>query len=309
MWRAAPLSQVSADKPGHEHPLFYCLDHVSAVVGTGPGDGLVWRMATENGEARQSSSCASIASEASQLHSILGTSAVEQRPQRNDDPGRVIGHTEVRPIEMVARPRRLPPFVQIEPIVRRDLASVGVHGINRHGGDLGAVGQYDDRTVLMHVESLMFVVGISALGWFILCVPVKLALPTCHYRARLGHFRTFAERTVDTRVSTMGRGPQGSWLLPSPYNCLRDPHGLPNRSNRRPAVKLVAQVECFTHPVAEYVIVGTGKDPVVRIVTRDHHRRLPFTLVLDFVLVPARQEGSPNSRFVSSTATHPHSLR
>ena len=52
-------------------------------------------------------------------------------------------------------------------------------------------GNTTDRTVLMHVESLMFVVGLSALGWFILRVPVKRALPTCHYRARLGHFRTF----------------------------------------------------------------------------------------------------------------------
>ena len=224
-----------------------------------------------------------MATEAPHLHSIMGTTAIEQRPQRNDDPGRVFGDTEVRPIEMVVRPWRLPPFVQIQPIVRRDLASVGVPGIKRHGGDLGAVGQYDDRTVLMYIKPLMFVVGISALGWFILRVPVKLALQTCDYRARLGHFRIFAERTVVTRVSTMGRGPQRSWLLPSPYNCLRDPHGLPNRSDRRPAVKLVAEVECFTHPVAEYVIVGTGQDPVARIVTRDHHRRLQFAPELDFV--------------------------
>ena len=32
-------------------------------------------------------------------------------------------------------------------------------------------------------------------------------------------------------------------------------------------MKLVTEVECFTHPVAEYVIVGTGQDPVARIVT------------------------------------------
>jgi len=62
--------------------------------------------------------------------------------------------------------------------------------------------------------------------------------------------------------------------LSSPYKCLRDIHGVPSRSDRRPAVKFVAEVERITDPETECVIVGTGQNPIARIVTRGHDRRL-----------------------------------
>jgi len=80
--------------------------------------------------------------------------------------------------------------------------------------------------------------------------------------------------TVGARVSAIGTSPQGSWLLSSPYKCLRDIHGFPGRGDRRSAVKFVAEVNRFTDPETECVIVGTGQNPIARIVTRGHDRRL-----------------------------------
>jgi hypothetical protein len=39
-------------------------------------------------------------------------------------------------------------------------------------------------------------------------------------------------------------------------------------------VKFVAEVERITDPETECVIVGTGQNPIARIVTRGHDRRL-----------------------------------
>jgi hypothetical protein len=39
-------------------------------------------------------------------------------------------------------------------------------------------------------------------------------------------------------------------------------------------VKFVAEVERFTDPEAECVIVGTGQKPITRVVTQGHDRRL-----------------------------------
>jgi hypothetical protein len=40
-------------------------------------------------------------------------------------------------------------------------------------------------------------------------------------------------------------------------------------------VELVAEIECFADPMAELVIVETGKDPVPGIVRRGHEKTLP----------------------------------
>jgi hypothetical protein len=62
--------------------------------------------------------------------------------------------------------------------------------------------------------------------------------------------------------------------LSSPYECLREIHGIPGRGYRRTAVKFVAEVERFTDPGAEGVIVRTGQDPIARKVARAHFCRL-----------------------------------
>jgi hypothetical protein len=87
-----------------------------------------------------------VAPEATDLHPFAETSPLEQGPQ-GDDVGRIIGDTEVRPVEVTMRPRRLPIVIKIEPVVRWLFTDVGVRGIESYGGDPGAVGQYDHRTV------------------------------------------------------------------------------------------------------------------------------------------------------------------
>jgi len=139
----APLSQALADKADNKGLLFSRLDSINAVVGADPADGLNWRVATKNSEACQGSSCSSMATEATHLHPTLGTSPVERRPQPGHDLGRIIGDTEVRPIKVIVSPRWLPPFVQIEAIVRRHLADIRVSGVKRNGSHLGAVRQDD----------------------------------------------------------------------------------------------------------------------------------------------------------------------
>jgi hypothetical protein len=81
-------------------------------------------------------------------------------------------------------------------------------------------------------------------------------------------------RTLGTGVSAIGISPPRSWLFSSPYKCLRDIHVVPSRRDRRPAVKFVAEVERFTDSETECVIVGTGQNPIARIVTRGHGKRL-----------------------------------
>jgi hypothetical protein len=80
--------------------------------------------------------------------------------------------------------------------------------------------------------------------------------------------------TVGTGVSAIGISPPGNWLLSAPYKCLRDIHGVPSRCDRRSAVKFVAKVERFTDSETKCVIVGTGQNPIARIATRGHDRRL-----------------------------------
>ena len=79
---------------------------------------------------------------------------------------------------------------------------VGVRGIERHGGDLGAVGQYDHRTVSMHFKSLVRVVGVSALGHFKVQVPVHLAFGASHDRTCVDHFLILAARGSSTGTTT-----------------------------------------------------------------------------------------------------------
>jgi hypothetical protein len=136
--------QASAGESHNERFLLSGLDSFDAVVGTDPGDGLARRMAAQDGEAGQGSSGPPVTTEAADLHPFPGTSPGQHGSQSRDDLSRIVGDTEVWPVEVIVRPRRLPPIVQIEPVIRRLVPGVGVRGIERHGGDFGAVRQDDD---------------------------------------------------------------------------------------------------------------------------------------------------------------------
>jgi hypothetical protein len=123
--------------------LFGGLDGGGTVVGAHPSDRLAARMAGQDSKAGQGSSGAPVSPEATDLHLFAGTSPLEHGFQGDDDVSRIIGDTEIGPVQVVVRPRRLPFVIKIEPVVRCLFTDVGVHGIERNGGDLGAVRQYD----------------------------------------------------------------------------------------------------------------------------------------------------------------------
>src|ERR1019366_8618345 len=104
------LARVSSSRQvRHKRFLIGRLDSFGAVVGADPGDGLVRRVAAQDGEAGQSRSGASVASEATDLHSFPGTSPGEHGSQSSDNLSRIVRDAEVRPVEVIVGPRRLPP--------------------------------------------------------------------------------------------------------------------------------------------------------------------------------------------------------
>jgi len=88
----------------------------------------------------------------------------------------------------------MPLAIEIEPEVRRLIAGIGVGGIEGHRGDLGTVGQGNQRTVAMHLKVLVIVIEVGALSWFIIYVPMPLALraiqnhPCHHASGGLTHY-------------------------------------------------------------------------------------------------------------------------
>jgi hypothetical protein len=118
--------------------------------------------------------------ETTDFHLFPGAGAVEKGPQRGDDQGRVGGHTEVWPVEVIVGPGRPPPVVKVKPVVGLPVARVRVDCVERHGSDLGAVGQGDGITVPVRFELAMLVTGVSALGWLSAQVPVHLMFGARH---------------------------------------------------------------------------------------------------------------------------------
>jgi hypothetical protein len=126
-----------------------------------------------------------MAPETTDFHLFPSASTVEKGPQRGDDQGRVGGDTEVRPVEVIVHPGRLPPVVEVKAVVGLLVTRVRGDRVERHGSDLGTVGQGDCITVPVHFELAMEVTGVSALGWLSAQVPVHLTFSACHDHAGL----------------------------------------------------------------------------------------------------------------------------
>jgi hypothetical protein len=139
-----------------------------------------------------------VALEAAHVHPFPGPSPLEHGSQGSDDVGCIIGNTQVRPVEVVVSPRRPPLAINIESVVRRLFTDVGIRDIERDGGDLGAVGQYDHGAVSMHFKLLVRVVRVRALGRLMVQVPVHLAFGARHYRVCVDHFLILAGRGSST---------------------------------------------------------------------------------------------------------------
>ena len=111
--------RLSADKFDNERFLFGGLDSVATVVGADSSDRLAARIASQDSEAGQGRSGSPMAPEATDLHPLPSTSPLEHGSQGSDDVGRIIGDTQVRPVEVVEGPRRLPLVIKIKPPVVR----------------------------------------------------------------------------------------------------------------------------------------------------------------------------------------------
>lgn len=94
-------------------------------------------------------------SQAADLDPLARTRPVEHRSESGEDRRRALRNPEIRPVEVVVGPWRLPPVIQIEPEVGVTVTGVGIVGVERHGRDGCAVGKDDDGTVSMQSHLLM----------------------------------------------------------------------------------------------------------------------------------------------------------
>jgi len=117
------------------------LDRTLAVLRANPADRVVRRLTAEAGETGERGPRAAVASVAADLDPLAAPSPVQQRLEHLDDRRRIVGDTEVRPVEELARPRRPPPLVEVQPEVRRYLTGVRIDAAEGHGHQPRAVGK------------------------------------------------------------------------------------------------------------------------------------------------------------------------
>lgn len=206
-------------EPGDERFLVGGFDCLRAVVSADPGDRVGSGMPGEDGENRQRCTGAPVAADAADFHLFPGAGMVDHGAQRGEDQGRVGGDAEVWPVEVIVDPRRLPPAVEIEPVAGLPVTGVGVDRIERHGSDLGAVGQADRAAVQVHFGLPVLVIGVCALGWLSAQKPVHLLFGACHDHAGLGHLHpkpcTSASQPPGWH-STVSCGPPTAGALTAP---------------------------------------------------------------------------------------------
>lgn len=156
------LVSGSADETADEGFLLLCLDRTIAVLPADPADGVIWWLATEDGETGKCSPRATVPAVAADLDALTPPSAAEQRLQHLADHNRVVGHAEVRPVEALVGPRWLPSVVEVQTEVGLIVAGIGIGTAEGHRGELRAVGKYDAAAVKVRLELLMIVAGVLA---------------------------------------------------------------------------------------------------------------------------------------------------
>jgi hypothetical protein len=79
---------------------------------------------------------------------------------------------------VIVGPRRIPLWVEIQTEIGSLVTGIRIPGVKRNGGDVGAIGQHEGRSVDVQVKPLMVVVRDSALCRFVVLIPVEFALRT-----------------------------------------------------------------------------------------------------------------------------------
>src|SRR6187431_2297263 len=122
--RQSTSGEESDGEVAGEGFLLVGFDRTFAVCGSDPADGVVWRLAAEDGKASQRGTGATMAAVTADLDALTGPGPVKQRLERSDNRNWIAGDTEVRPVEVVVGPRRPPPLVEVQPKIGRHVAGI-----------------------------------------------------------------------------------------------------------------------------------------------------------------------------------------
>ena len=88
-----------------------------------------------------------MASETTQLNSLPGASAFQQRSQGGHHGSNIAGHAEIGPVEVIVGPRRFPLRVEIQTEIRSPVVGVGIPDVKRNGSDFGPVRQHNNGSM------------------------------------------------------------------------------------------------------------------------------------------------------------------
>jgi hypothetical protein len=145
-------SGLSKAESERERLLLRRLDRPRAVVGTNPSDRFRGRKADEDRQAREGRSGPSVTTDAAELDAFAGPSPLEHRDKHIPGSIWLSRDSEVGPVEMVVGPRRLPPRVQVEPVIGRFITPIRVGRVKGNRNQFSPVRQRDHRPVSVAVQ-------------------------------------------------------------------------------------------------------------------------------------------------------------
>jgi hypothetical protein len=126
-------SDLSKAESERERLLLRRLDRPRAVVGTNPSDRFRGREADEDRQAREGPTGPSVTTDAAEFDAFAGSSHLEHRDKRVPGSIWLSRDAKVGPVEMVVGPRRLPPRVQVEPVIGRFITPIRVGRVKGTG--------------------------------------------------------------------------------------------------------------------------------------------------------------------------------
>lgn len=165
-------------------------DRTFAVHGSDPADGFVWRLAAEDGKTGKRGTGATVAAVTANLDALTSPGSVKQRLKRSDNQNRIARDTEVGPVQVVVRPRRPPPLVEVQPKIRGHIAGIGIDAAEGHRSQLRVIWQHDTTAVKVRFASAMLMGRLRARCSLGSGVPERPALITHDDGPGLGHADT-----------------------------------------------------------------------------------------------------------------------
>jgi hypothetical protein len=131
----------------YESLLLGRLDGFCAVHSADPLDGFGAGLAGQYGQHSQRGPGPTVPTKATDFYPLAGAGAIKYRRQPRDKLGWVCGYTEIGSLHMAMGPRRLPPAVEIQTVVRLLSPPIRIRGVKRAGHTQCAVRQHHHRTM------------------------------------------------------------------------------------------------------------------------------------------------------------------